>query len=43
MIDTLKIRNMHKDDWNAVAKIYQEGIATKLATFENRLSSASIP
>ena len=30
----MKIRNMNPDDWPAVREIYEEGIATKMATFE---------
>lgn len=28
------IRELHAEDWSAVAVVYEEGIATKLATFE---------
>lgn len=31
----MQVRSMDKTDWNAVAKIYKEGIATGFATFEN--------
>jgi L-amino acid N-acyltransferase YncA len=30
----MKIRNMNPDDWPEVREIYEEGIATKMATFE---------
>ena len=30
----LTIRAMHSDDWDAVRRIYQEGLATGLASFE---------
>jgi phosphinothricin acetyltransferase len=31
----LIIRKMRPDDWDAVASIYEEGIATKIATFQS--------
>lgn len=31
---TFEIRTMNTDDWAAVSRIYQEGIATGMATFE---------
>tara|TARA_R110001583_G_scaffold15295_7_gene63091 strand:- start:291 stop:788 length:498 start_codon:yes stop_codon:yes gene_type:complete len=34
---TLKTREMQSSDWNAVAKIYAEGIATGYATFEKNI------
>lgn len=30
----MKIRNMNPEDWLPVSEIYEEGIATKMATFE---------
>jgi L-amino acid N-acyltransferase YncA len=30
----ITIRDMTKSDWNAVSRIYQEGIQTKIATFQ---------
>ncbi len=33
----MKIRNMVPDDWEQVAKIYKEGIATGFATFETKV------
>ena len=37
MMATLKTREMQSSDWNAVAKIYAEGIATGYATFEKNI------
>lgn len=33
----MEIRDMQPGDWDAVARIYEEGIATGLATFETRV------
>ncbi len=33
----MKVRALHHDDWPAVARIYAEGIATGLATFESKV------
>lgn len=33
------LRTMQADDWQSVAKIYAEGMATRLATFETELPS----
>ena len=38
----LKIRNFNKQDWASVAKIYAEGIATGIATFETEVPSFGI-
>lgn len=35
----MEIRNMLASDWNAVSKIYAEGIATGFATFEKEIPS----
>lgn len=35
----MQIRAMTPDDWNDVARIYKEGIDTKLATFETEVPS----
>ncbi len=35
----LKIREMRKDDWDAVAAIYQEGINIEIATFQTEVPS----
>ena len=32
----ISVRGMQPDDWDTVAKIYAEGIATNKATFETR-------
>lgn len=32
----ISVRDMQADDWNAVTRIYAEGIATNKATFETR-------
>jgi phosphinothricin acetyltransferase len=36
------IRVMQKDDWEAVATIYQEGIATKMATFQSEVPTFEV-
>lgn len=33
------IRNMRSDDWNQVSKIYKDGIDTKVATFQDFVST----
>lgn len=38
----MKIRNMLESDWNAVAKIYQDGINTNMSTFGINCPSYSI-
>jgi L-amino acid N-acyltransferase YncA len=37
MMTTPQIRSMTPADWDAVARIYKEGIDTKLATFETEV------
>ncbi|WP_396635899.1 GNAT family N-acetyltransferase [Maribacter sp. R77961] len=37
--NTVSVRPMLADDWNAVSKIYAEGIATGFATFETEIPS----
>ena len=34
---TIEIRNMEENDWEHVARIYQQGIDTNLATFESQI------
>lgn len=34
MENDIRVRTMKEEDWNQVAKIYEEGIATGFATFE---------
>jgi len=41
MMDTVQISIIIKDDWNAVSKIYKDGIETGLATFETKIPSWS--
>lgn len=39
MIETIEIKAMSSNNWDEVAKIYQEGIQTGLATFETDIPS----
>jgi len=38
-MDTIRLREMKATDWSAVARIYEEGIATGYATFETSIPS----
>ncbi len=38
----LNIRTFNKQDWNSVSKIYEEGIATGIATFETEVPSFNV-
>lgn len=38
----MEIRAMQPTDWNAVSKIYHEGIQTKLATFQSEIPTYEI-
>ncbi|MEV6907101.1 GNAT family N-acetyltransferase [Amycolatopsis sp. NPDC051071] len=40
--DDVTIRALRDDDWNAVRRIYGEGIATGLATFETKVPSRKV-
>jgi phosphinothricin acetyltransferase len=39
MIKNIELKKMNEKDWDSVSKIYKEGIATNLATFEKEIPS----